>query len=146
MDFNTTVKLAIYQHFVDTGKAPAVEVIAERLDAPVAAVAQSYAELGAGRVLFLEPDGVTIRMAAPFSGVATPHVVESGGHSYFANCGWDALGIPAALGAPAVVRSRCAQSGELLTLEIGADGPAPCSWVFHSLVPAARWWQDLAFT
>jgi hypothetical protein len=33
-------------------------------------------------------------MLNPFSAVETPHRVEAGGRSWFANCAWDALGIP----------------------------------------------------
>ncbi len=25
-------------------------------------------------------------------------------------------------------------------------GPEPSSWLFHCLVPAAKWWDDLVFT
>ena len=94
----------------------------------------------------LEEDGSSIRMAPPFSGVPTQHVVLAGGRRYFANCAWDALGIPAALHQPAVVHSRCEQSFEPLRLEVGLEGPEPSPWLFHSLVPAARWWDDIVFT
>ena len=146
MDLNTQVKLAIYRHFADTGAAPSVGAIAERLGVAAESVQQSYSELRAARVLFLEPDGATIRMAPPFSGVPTQHVVEVAGRSYYANCAWDCLGIPAALHAAATVRSECGQSGEPLVMEVGPEGPAPSSWVFHCLVPSARWWQDIVFT
>jgi hypothetical protein len=85
-------------------------------------------------------------MAPPFSGVPTQHRVESQGVSYFANCAWDALGVPAALHQSATVRSRCERSSEPLTLAVARDGPEPSTWLFHCLVPAARWWNDLVFT
>jgi len=97
-------------------------------------------------VLLLESDGVTIRMAPPFSGVPTQHRVIVGDVEYFANCAWDALGIPAALHTPGTVHSRCEQTMERLELEVGLNGPSPSSWIFHSLVPAAKWWNDLVFT
>jgi alkylmercury lyase-like protein len=146
MEFNTEVKLAVYRHFAETGHAPLAVTIAERLGVDEAAVQRSYGELRAARVLFLQPDGATIRMAPPFSGVPTTHVVRVQERTYYANCAWDALGIPAALHEPAIVQSRCAQTGERLELEVGLDGPGPSSWIFHSLVPAAQWWQDLVFT
>jgi len=62
------------------------------------------------------------------------------------HCAWDALGIPAALHRAGIVLSRCEQSGEPLTLAVSENGPEPCSWVFHSLVRASRWWDDLVFT
>jgi len=94
----------------------------------------------------LEDDGASIRMPPPFSGVATQHVVEAGGIRYHGNCAWDALGIPAALRAAAVIRSRCEQSGEPLELRVETAGPAPSTWLFHCAVPAAHWWDDIVFT
>ena len=140
------VKLAVYRHFADTGLRPDVRRIGQRVGAQPRAVADAYRRLRAQRVLVLEDDGVSIRMAPPFSGVPTQHVVESGGVSYFANCAWDALGIAAALKRAATVRSRCEQTLEPLTLEIGAPQSVRSDWVFHCLVPAARWWDDIVFT
>jgi hypothetical protein len=109
-------------------------------------VKEAYARLRASRLLLLEPDGVTIRMAPPFSGVPTQHQVSIDGVDYYANCAWDVLGIPAALHRPGLVRSRCEQSLEPLRLVVGTDGPERSSWLFHCLVPAAKWWDDLVFT
>jgi hypothetical protein len=78
--------------------------------------------------------------------VPTPHVVEADGRTYFANCAWDALGVPAALHRPGIVHSRCAQSGEPLDLAVGLEGPGASDWLFHCPVPAARWWDDIVFT
>lgn len=146
MDFNTQVKLAVYRHFADTGKAPIAATIAQRLGVSPNEVLEAYRQLRASRVLFLEPDGETIRMAPPWSGVPTQHRVRVAAVDYFANCGWDALGIPAALHQPGTVHSRCEQSMEPLQLDVAVDGPGASSWVFHSLVPAAKWWNDLVFT
>src|SRR6184192_1576624 len=74
------------------------------------------------------------------------HRVVVDGIEYFANCAWDALGIPAALHRPGTVRSRCEQSHEPLNLSVGLTGPEPSTWLFHCLVPAAKWWDDLVFT
>jgi hypothetical protein len=145
-DFDLEVKLAVYRHFAATGVRPSPGEIAERSGAGTPAVLEAYRRLRAQRVLVLEADGASIRMAPPFSGVATQHVVESQGVSYHANCAWDALGIPAALHEPAVVRSRCEQTGEPLRLEIGTAGPASSDWLFHCVVPAAHWWDDIVFT
>ena len=146
MDFPTTVKLAIYGHFAATGRAPTPGEVAEAIGHSADDVRSAYRELRASRVVFLEPDQETIRMAPPFSGVPTQHVVRVGSIEYFANCAWDALGIPAALHQPATVRSECARTGEPLRMEVGPAGPPSSTWVFHSLVPAAHWWRDLVFT
>ena len=145
-EFDTDVRLAVYRHFASTGEAPSLGQIAGQLACVKADVRAAYTRLRANRVLLLEPDGENIRMAPPFSGVPTPHIVEAGRRSYFANCAWDALGIPAALHQQAVVHSSCGQSGAPLDLEVGLDGPQPSHWLFHCQVPAARWWADLIFT
>lgn len=146
MDFDTQVKLAIYTHFAENGQRPSPMDVADRVGADQSAVIDAYQRLRAQRVLALEADGSSIRMAPPFSGVPTQHIVDAGGKRYYANCAWDALGVPAALHEVAVVHSRCEYSGEPLVLKVGLDGPEPSTWLFHSLVPAARWWEDIVFT
>lgn len=146
MDFDVQVKLAIYRHFAETGRRPSPRDIAARVSSEVEQVTQVYSRLRAQRLLILEADGSTIRMAPPFSGVPTQHVVEAEGIQYFANCAWDSFGVLAALHKAGVVHSRCAQSGEPLTLMLGLDGPGPSDWLFHCRVPASRWWDDIVFT
>jgi hypothetical protein len=146
VDFDVQVKLAVYHHFATLGTRPAAEQIAQRMGVPATAVAESFRRLRGQRVMVLEEDGISIRMAPPFSGVPTPHRVHADGVSYWANCAWDALGIPAALHKPARVESRCEQTKEPLHLEIGPHGPGPSDWIFHCAVPAARWWHDIVFT
>ena len=146
MDLETAVKLAVYRSTAASGTPPALDVVAEQVGDAPAAVREAYGRLRASRLLFLEADGETIRMAPPFSGVPTQHRVTVAGIAYYANCAWDALGIPAALHRPGLVRSRCEQSLEPLHLPVGMDGPEPSPWLFHCLVPAAKWWDDLVFT
>lgn len=146
MEFDTQVKLAIYNCFAETGRAPSLGEVAERVNSNVEHVRETYQRLRAQRLLVLEADGSSIRMAPPFSGVTTQHVVESGGIQYFANCAWDALGVPAALHKPATIHSRCEQSHEPFHLAVEFQGPEPSDWLFHCLVPAAQWWEDIVFT
>lgn len=140
------VKLAVYRHFAETGRAPEPADVSKRTGLDEGQVLAAYASLRAQRLLLVEPDGRAIRMAPPFSGVPTQHEVEVGGTHYFANCAWDALGVVAALQQPGRVRSRCEQSGEPLDLHVHREGPERSDWLFHCLVPAAKWWDDLVFT
>ena len=144
--FDTSVKVALYRATAESGSPPSLEAVAEKVRATPAAIKEAYARLRASRLLLLEPDGFTIRMAPPFSGVPTQHHVIVDGVDYYANCAWDALGIPAALHKPATVLSRCEQSREPLRLEVALDGPPPSDWLFHCLVPASSWWEDIVFT
>jgi hypothetical protein len=145
-DFPTTVKLAVYRLTAEHGSPPAQAAVAEAVGAPLADVRAAYETLARARLLVLGADRATIRMAPPFSGVPTRHRVTVAGVRYFANCAWDALGIPAALHQPGLVESECAESRAPLRLEIGPDGPPLSSWLFHCLVPAALWWEDIGFT
>ena len=145
-EIDVAVKLAVYRSFAETGERPAVAAVARRAGLDEPQVLASFASLRAQRLLLLEADGATIRMAPPFSGVPTQHRVESGGVSYFANCAWDAFGVVAALARDGVVHSRCERSGEPLVLAVGRGGPEPSTWLFHCLVPAVHWWSDLVFT
>jgi hypothetical protein len=146
MTIDDQVKVAVYRHFAETGRAPSTADVARRVGSAVETIPASYARLRAQRLLVLDVEGSSIRMASPFSGVETQHVVEAGGRRYFANCGWDALGVIAALHVPGTIHSRCEQSGEPFDLRVGLDGPEPSDWVFHCLVPAAHWWDDIVFT
>ncbi len=146
MELDRQIKLAVYHHFAESGRRPDAVEVALRVGCDPVEVVDAYSRLREQRVLVLEADGISIRMASPFSGVPTQHVVESAGVRYFANCAWDALGVPAALRRPGTVLSRCEQSLDPLILDVGVDGPEPSDWLFHSLVPAAKWWDDIGFT
>lgn len=146
MEFDVQIKLAVYRHFAETGRRPALREVAEPVGSEVERVLGAYQRLRAQRLLVLEADGSSIRMAPPFSGVPTQHVAEADGIQYFANCAWDALGVLAALHKPGVIHSRCGQSGEPFRLNVDLQGPEPSSWLFHCLVPAAKWWDDIVFT
>jgi hypothetical protein len=146
VDLDTRIKLAIYRLTADHGKPPAPQLVADLFELSEDALRQAYARLNQRRVLVLESNGLDIRMAPPFSGVPTQHRVRVAGTDYYANCAWDALGIPAALHQPGEVHSRCEQSQDALRLAVGPDGPEPSSWLFHCAVPAAEWWKDIVFT
>jgi hypothetical protein len=85
-------------------------------------------------------------MAPPFSAVPTPFRVAAAGREYFANCVWDAFGIPAALHRDADVEASCACCGEPMSLAVRDGRPLPAPGIAHFAVPAARWWDDIAYT
>jgi hypothetical protein len=145
-DFDARVKTAVYRWIADTTRAPAASEISVVLGEAPGTVRDAYRRLFQKRVLFLESDGEKIRMAPPFSGVATQHRAQVGDRSYFANCSWDSLGIPAALHVEADVYSRCEQSLEPIHVRVGKAGPEPENVVAHFAVPAAKWWADLVYT
>lgn len=146
MNLDTRVKTAIYRWVAETTRVPSAAELADAIRERPDDIREAYRRLFGKRVLFLEPDGENIRMAPPFSGVETQHRVLVGERAYFANCSWDALGIPAALHAEADVFSRCEQTLEPIQLRVRRDGPDPEPVVAHFAVPAARWWEDLVYT
>ncbi len=96
--------------------------------------------------IVLDPTTDALRMANPFSGVPTPHVVEADGRRWYANCAWDAFGICAALQTDGRIETSCRDCGEPIEIEVRDGRPGDESLVFHCLVPAARWWDDIVFT
>ena len=146
LDFDLELRAAIYRHFADRARAPTVKEMAAATSRPAIEVGEGYRRLYAKRMLVLMPDGESIRMAPPFSGIETQHQVRARGKTYFANCAWDSFGIPAALHAEADVLSRCEQTHEPLRLHLTIDGPPPAHWLFHAAVPAAHWWRDIVYT
>jgi alkylmercury lyase-like protein len=96
--------------------------------------------------LVLEPGADAIRMANPFSAVPTPYRVQAGGRSWFANCAWDAFGIPAALGVDGRFESTCPDCGEPYAVAVHDKRTDRPDLLFHVLVPAASWWDDIGFT
>jgi hypothetical protein len=92
-------------------------------------------------------------MAAPFAAVKTDFLVQVGAQSYYANCVWDSLGIPAMLpGAgrdpSATIKTLCQDCNAPLTLQVerGEMLAEPPDAVAHFAVAAARWWTDIVFT
>ena len=137
----------LYASFVRDATAASVTEAAEALKLPAAVLADAYRRLHDAHALVLEPDGTEIRMLNPFSAVETPHRVEAGGRSWFANCAWDALGIPAALHSDGVIESSCPDCGERLELEVRAgELVRGAELLVHFVVPARRWWDDIGFT
>ena len=147
MDFDTSVKLNIYEMVARTTRIPTSIDVALGIGSSMADVEQAFQRLSQKRLLVLEPGSSSrIRMAPPFSGIETQHKVKIGDKTYFANCAWDAFGIAAALKRDADIESTCADCGEILTFQIRAGKPSPQEAVVHFAVPAAQWWRDIIYT
>jgi DNA-binding transcriptional MocR family regulator len=147
MDFDTKVKLNIYETIARTTQAPTSRDVAKALSASLQEIEAAFERLHKKRLLVPEPgDPSRIRMAPPFSGVETPFRVKVRDKVYYANCAWDALGIPAALHQDAVVEASDGHSGEPMTLEVRDGQPVPQQCVIHFAVPAAQWWDDIIYT
>jgi hypothetical protein len=144
-DSDPRIRLFVYRYIVEQGRPPTVAETATGMDLPPDDVQAAYGRLQEGHALLLEPGTYTIRMAWPFSGVPTPFRVQARGRSYWANCAWDALGIPALLQSDARIESVFADTGEPATLTV-ADARVQGQGLAHFAVPFRRWYADLVFT
>jgi len=139
------VRVYVYRHIVEHGRPPTVAETATGMNLPPDDVRAAYGRLHDRHALFLEPGADTIRMAWPFSGVPTPFRVHANGRRYWANCAWDALGIPALLQADARIEFVFADTGGPASLTV-ADGRVHGPGLAHFAVPFRRWYADIVFT
>jgi hypothetical protein len=115
-----TLRRAIFESFAATGRPPEVDD------------AVGLRELADAHVVVLDRSGQIV-MAHPFAAPGGACRVDAGGRRWWGNCAWDGLGIVAALG----LSDASVFSGGVEAV----DGA-----VFHVEVPAAAWWDDIAFT
>lgn len=148
------VRYFVYSHFADTTHASSTDETAQHFNISTEEAGKYYKELHNRHAFFLEPGTLTIRMANPFSGIPTDFKVHANGRTYYANCAWDMLGIPATLHTDAVIEAVCTESNEPVQLEIknGCIAPAAAEdgglsgLLVHFPLPFARWYDNLAFT
>jgi hypothetical protein len=142
------VRAFVYNYFAETTHAPSTEESARHFNISNEEADGIYKELSERHAFFLEPGTLAIRMANPFSAIPTDFKVHANGRTYFANCAWDMLGIPAALGCDATIDAVFTESNEKVKLEI-KDGQVNINSVtllVHFPLPFARWYDDLVFT
>ena len=143
---DTDVRLALFRHLADTGRAPSADELAAAVGRARPAVEQSLRRLEDAHVIVLAPGTINVWMAAPFSAVPTAFRVEARERTYWGNCIWDALAIPALLDADATLTAGCGDCDVPLTLRIRDGSLAEGEGVVHFAVPARRWWENIGFT
>lgn len=136
----------VYSHFADTTIPPSVDVTVAHFDISTEEAGKYYKELDSRHAFFLEPESLTVRMANPFSGIPTDFKVHADGQTYYANCAWDMLGIPAALHTDAVIEAVCTESNESVQLEIQNGQVTDSDLLVYFQLPFAQWYDDLVFT
>ena len=140
------VRLYIYRQLMDTSAAPSTADTARALGRPEPEIAAAYQMLADARVLVLRPGSHTIWMAMPFSNMQTAFTVIANHRAYYANCAWDAFGIPALMGIDARIFTTCADCGGALERKV-ANGTLPeTRGVVHFALPARRWWDNVGYT
>ena len=140
------VRYFVYSHFADTTRPPSVEETAAHFNISIEEAGELYKELHNRHSFFLEPNTLTIRMANPFSGIRTDFKVHANGKTYFANCAWDMLGIPAALHCDVVIDAVFTGSNESIQLEVKDGIVTNSGLLVHFPLAFSRWYDDLIFT
>lgn len=140
------VRNATYRMFVELGRAPSAEEVARAAHRTSTEIEVAWRELHHAHALVLDPATGEIRMANPFSAVPTAYRVQAAGRWWYANCAWDALGICAALGTDGRIETSCPDCGDAIAFGVHDQRPDDERLLFHCLVPAAHWWDDIIFT
>lgn len=145
-DADIALRNVTYRMFVEAGRAPTAAAVAAAVGNTVDDVLTGWARLHDGHALVLQTSGRDIRMANPFSAVPTAYRVLADGRWWYANCAWDAFGICAALHADGTIETSCADCGHPLDITVHDERPDDPTTLFHCLVPARHWWDDIVFT
>lgn len=144
--FDLKICRLTYRRFVDAGRAPTAEEIATAAGSLPDDARASWQRLHDQHALVLNSGTTEIRMANPFSAVPTAYRVNAAGRWWYGNCAWDAFGICAALHTDGRIETSCPDCGDPLAVEVRDRGPDRDDLLFHCLVPAAHWWDNIVFT
>jgi hypothetical protein len=140
------VRHFVYRHFAETTHPPSVDVTAAHFNISNEEASEYYKELHNRHAFFLKPETLTIRMANPFSGIPTDFKVHAHGKTYFANCAWDMLGIPAALHTDAVIEAKFTESNETVEIKVKDGKVTNGELLVHFPLSFSHWYDDLVFT
>ena len=139
------VRWHLYDITMREGTPPLVSRLAREMARAEDDVRTSLQRLEKRRMVVMQPGGVEILMAGPFSAVVTPFRVSVAGITCYANCVWDALGIPATLSADAIVDTSCGDCGAAARIEVRGREVIGDGFM-HFALPARTWWDNIVFT
>ena len=139
------VRHAIYRTFAEGG-VPRAAALSAQLTIPIDEIKASYQQLHEARAIVIDHRTKEVWMALPFSAVPTPHRVTSGERSWYANCAWDAFGIPSVIKGEARIESACGDCDAPIVYRAERGRIVDTHGVAHFVVPAARWWDNIGYT
>ena len=145
-EFEWQVRTEVYRFFIETTNAPTVADIAEALDAAASDIETSLRRLEENHHIALSPGTSNIWMANPFSAIPTEFPAETSTGRYWANCAWDAVGIPATLGRDSWTRTRCAETGIPIQFGVRDGAFVAGEQVIHIAVPVRAFYDNIGFT
>lgn len=139
------VRFHVYDTVMKSGKIPSLAEIAAALERDEESIRSSINRLAEAHMLVLQRGRCEILMANPFSAIPTPFLVTANGKSFYANCIWDAMGVPAMLGQDATIDASCGCCGTAMSLEIKDGKIENPQGIAHFAVPAKHWWDDIVY-
>jgi hypothetical protein len=143
--FDKAVRNHVYDYVIREGLPPTIAEASSALARSSDTIRSSLQRLAGRHVLVLQKGSGEILMANPFSAVPTPFLVKAGDRSYYGNCIWDAMGIPAMLKQDAIIEASCGCCGTAINLKVTDGSLEEASGIAHFAVSAAHWWDDIVF-
>ena len=122
-DLHERIREAAFALLLSERRAIAPDEIAGATGAPVSGLRAMLDQLAAAGWLDRDEDG-RVTGAAGLSLTTGPHRIALEGHDFRTWCAYDSIGIAAALGADATIRTDCAVCGASIALETQAGQPA----------------------
>ncbi|MDQ2951460.1 MAG: alkylmercury lyase family protein [Chloroflexota bacterium] len=160
--FDQRVRESIAASIRGRGLVPTIGQTAADMGIDETLVKDSFDRMSAAHVFIPRRDSSEILSYNPFSVDKTDFRVRSAGREWWALCGWDALGIPAALGVAGRIETFCADCGEPIVIDVDRDGTPSANGgtpssrvgtpssnseiVLHVGVRAVDFWKDIYFT
>ena len=135
-----------YSQLLTLGRAPLAAEVARVAGLGVDQISEGWRRLHAAHALVLNQATNELRMLNPFSAVPSAYRVRADGRWWYANCAWDAFGIFGALRCDGRLETSCPDCGEAVAIELRDGRLDDTSLLFHCLVPAAQWWNDIVFS
>jgi hypothetical protein len=145
LELDRRLRLFVYRHLLRHEKCPTVAEIARGLRTTAAKVRASLTRLSESHAFMTQEKGELWR-TAPFSCIPTAFPVKVGKKSWFGNCIWDALGIPACLNKDAKIGAACGCCNLDMPVEIRRGELRAGEGLIHIAVPARHWYRDVVFT
>ena len=143
--FDKVVRYHVYDYVMREGLPPTIAEASSALSRSSDEVKSSFQRLADRHILVLQKQSGEILMANPFSAVPTPFLVKAGDRSYYGNCIWDAMGVPAMLKQDASIEASCGCCSTAMNLEITNGSLEGAHGIAHFAIPAAHWWDDIVF-
>jgi hypothetical protein len=144
-DYLVEGRNAIVRYLVATGKMPTISEISGELMLSEEDTQRIFMQLHKEHALLLD-DNNNIRMLWPFSGVPTNFKVIANNITYWANCAWDALGIPAALHADVLIKVSLTCTQRETTIFVKNGLVRSDNLFIHFPLPIKQWYDDLVYT